>query len=333
MSWIQENRFAAGLGGATAVAAIGLIAFAVSQGSGYSKAKEDYDALAGEVSTMTDGKLYPKDAYLSEKEKAVRDYKEDVTKLQDAFKKFQAPQPPNIDPGDFNTAVIKARDAAAKAITDAKGEVPAEFFIGFEAYKESAVKKEATGVLTFELDGISQLMENLAAAGPVKLLNLHRPHLAEEDGKPFDATGKMLRALPFEMAINCKEETFRKFLSALDDSKHYYVIRSIRVTNEKPKAPTAADAEFKSDEPAATGGGAGGDAFGGGAGGFVLPGEPEPAAPATPAPAPAAAAPAAGGDGIILKQVLGSEGINVFLRLDIVQFLEPAAPAAKAPKK
>ena len=29
MSWIQENRFAAGLGGITAVAAVGLIAWGV----------------------------------------------------------------------------------------------------------------------------------------------------------------------------------------------------------------------------------------------------------------------------------------------------------------
>ena len=338
MSWIQENRFAAGLGGITALAGIGLIAFIVSTNSGYSKAKEDYEAAATEVDQMTGGKLYPNDENLSEKEKAVKAYKQSVSSLQDAFNRFKAPTPPNIDPGDFNTAVIKARDAASKAITDAKGEIPADFYIGFEDYKESAVKREATGVLTYELDAISNLMAGLAASGPVKVLNLHRPRLAEEDAKVFDAKDKMLRPLPFEISFNCKEDAFRKFLSSLDDSgKYYYVVRSMRIINEKPKAPTAADAEFKTEEAAPTGGAApGGDIFGG-AGGFVLPGEAEPAAPATPAPAapaaPAPASPAAGGDGVILKQVLGSEKINVFLRLDIVQFFETAATAANAPKK
>jgi len=336
MSWIQENRFAAGLGGITALAAVGLIAFGVSAGNGYSKAKEDYDATATEVDQMTGGKLYPDEDNLSEKEKAVKNYKQSVGSLQDAFNRFKAPTPPNIDPGDFNTAVIKARDTASKAITDAKGEVPADFYIGFEDYKESAVKREATGVLTYELDAISNLMAGLAASGPVKILNLHRPRLAEEDGKEFNAKDKMLRPLPFEISFNCKEDAFRKFLSSLDDSgKYYYVVRTMRVINEKPKAPTAADAEFKTDEVAPEGGAApGGDIFGG-AGGFVLPGE-EPAAPApaTPAPAtPAPAAPAAGGDGVILKQVLGSEKINVFLRLDIVQFFETGATAANTSKK
>ncbi|WP_367871308.1 Amuc_1100 family pilus-like protein [Luteolibacter sp. Populi] len=336
MSWIQENRFAAGLGGITALAAIGLIAFGVSASRGYDDTLQAYKDSTSEVDSMTGSKLYPNDDNLSEKEKAVKAYKQSVGSLQDAFNRFKAPTPPNIDPGDFNTAVIKARDAASKAITDAKGEIPADFYIGFEDYKESAVKREATGVLTYELDAISNLMAGLAASGPVKILNLHRPRLAEEDAKVFDTKDKMLRPLPFEISFNCKEDAFRKFLSTLDDSgKYYYVVRSMRVVNEKPKAPTAADAEFKTEEVAPAGGAGAADPFGG-AGGFVLPGE-EPAAPATPAPATPdaapAAAPAAGGDGVILKQVLGSEKINVFLRLDIVQFFETAATAANTPKK
>ena len=131
---------------------------------------------------------------------------------------------------------------------------------------------------------------------------------------------------------------FRKFLSSLDDSgKYYYVIRSIRIVNEKLKAPTSADGSFKTEEAAPDAGAGtaapGADPFGGAAaGGFVLPGE-EPAAPpaeGTPAPAaePAAPAPAAGGSGVILQEVLGSEKINVFLRLDIIQFLDQAPQAA-----
>jgi hypothetical protein len=90
------------------------------------------------------------------------------------------------------------------------------------------------------------------------------------------------------------------------------------------EAPTAADGQFKTEE-AAEAPAAGGDAFPD-AGGFVLPGE-EPAAD-KPADAekPAAEAAPAGDTGAILQQVLGSEKINVFLRIDIVQFLE--APKA-----
>jgi hypothetical protein len=330
MSWIQENRFAAGLGGITAVAAAGLIAWAVTAGKGYTKAKEDYDTTAQEVDKMVKGPVFPNDENLSGKEKAVKDYKESVAKLEQAFDKFRAPTPANIEPGDFNDAVKKALEAATKAITDAKGEVPADFFIGFEAYKDAPARKEATGILSFELEAISNLFTSLAASGPAKVLNVHRPLLEEEEGRVFDGKGKSYRALPVEIAFNGKEEVLRKFLSSLDDSgKYYYVIRSVRIINERLKAPTTADAAFKTEEASSDGGTAApaADPFGG-AGGFVLPGEGDaaaapPAADAAPAPAPAAEAAPAGG--VILQEVLGSEKINVFLRIDIIQFLDAKA--------
>ena len=191
------------------------------------------------------------------------------------------------------------------------------------------------------MEAISNLMANLATAAPAKLLNIYRAPLPEEEGKTFDAKNHSYRALPLEISFTGTEGSLRKFLSSLDDSgKYYYVIRSIRVTNEKIKAPTAADGAFKTEEAGAAGAGAaapgGSDPFGGaGGGGFVLPEDPA-AAPAgdkaaeTPAPAPAPA-PAAGGDGVILQQVLGSEKINVFLRLDVIQFLDAAKAGSGQP--
>lgn len=333
MSWIQENRFAAGLGGITAVAAAGLIFWGLSGNSAYNSAKEEYASAASDVERMENERLYPNDDNLSEKKKAVEQYEKSVASLQKAFDAFRAPTPANVDPDAFNDALIKAKDVATKAFTESKTEFPAEFFLGFEAYTNSPVKREATGILSFEMEAISNLAANLATAAPSKLLNIYRAPLPEEDGKTFDAKGRSFRALPLEISFNGTETSLRKFLSSLDDSgKFYYVIRSMRVANEKIKAPTAADGAFKTEEPASGGAGAAGggsDPFGGASGGgFVLPPD-DSAAPAgdkpaeTPAPA---VAPAAGGEGVILQQVLGSEKINAFIRLDIIQFLD--APKA-----
>jgi hypothetical protein len=320
MSWIQENRFAAGLGGITAVAAAGLIAWGVSAGKKYGAAKEAYTAAADAVSSMEGEKLYPNDDNRQAKEKAVKDYEAAVDGLQKAFKPFASATPPNIEPDQFNENLLKAKEVVAKAFADAGCEIPGEFFLGYEAFTNSPVKKEATGILSYEMEGIGQLLTYLAASNPVKLLNIHRPQLAEEEGGTFDAKDKSFRALPVELSFTGTEASLRAFLSSLDDSeKFYYVVRSMRVMNEKTTAPTAADGQFKTDEaeePAA-----GGDAFPD-AGGFVLPGE----EPAAEAPAegekPAEEAAPAGDTGAILQQVLGSEKINVFLRIDIVQFLQ-----------
>ncbi|HEY1123923.1 MAG TPA: Amuc_1100 family pilus-like protein, partial [Haloferula sp.] len=325
MSWIQENKFAAGLGGFTAVAAAGLIFWGIKAGGAYNQAKDEYSAAADAVDSITKGKLYPTEQNLQAKKKAVTDYEKSVGDLTKAFDKFRAPTPPNVDPAAFSETLLKAKDVAAKAFGEVKPtptELPAEFFLGNEDYTGKPPEKEATGILTYQLEAISELMANLAKAAPTKILNIHRPKLVEEDGKVFDAKGKSFRALPVEISFTGNEASVRDFLSSLDDSdKHYYVVRSLRIVNERLKAPTAADGQFenKDGEAAPEGGAPAADPFGG-AGGFVLPGE-EAAAPAaggaaaTPAAPAAAAAPAAGGDGVILQQVLGSEKLHVFLRL------------------
>ncbi len=331
MSWIQENRFAAALGGITAIAAGGLIFWGASAGSKYNKAKEEYDTAAGDVDRMETSQLYPNQEHVQSKKKALDDYREGVGELQKAYEPFRPGQLPLIEPSDFTDNLKKARDAAAKALADAGTEVPAEFFLGFESYTNSPVRKEATGILGYQMDAIAKLFHGLAAAKPTKLLNVYRPALEEESGRAFDPAGKTFRALPVEIVFNGPESSLRDFLSSLDDASdagnYYYVIRSIRISNEKQKAPTASDAAFKKPEEDASAGSGASDIFAGG--GFVLPGDDTPDAGDAAAEEPAAEPPAASSDeGKILEQVLGTEKINVFLRIDILQFL----PAQDLPK-
>ena len=120
MSWIQENRFAAGLGGITAVAAAGLIFWGIKAGGSYNQAKEDYTAAADQVDSMAKARLYPSDENLQAKKKAVADYEKSVADLQNAFKKYRTPTPPNVEPAEFNETVLKAKEAAAKAFAEVR---------------------------------------------------------------------------------------------------------------------------------------------------------------------------------------------------------------------
>lgn len=322
MSWIQENRFAAGLGGITAVAAAGLIAWGISAGRKYSAAQEAYSAAADAVSSMEGEKLYPNEDNRQAKQQAVKDYEANVGELQKAFKPFAAATPPNIEPDQFNENLLKAKESVAKAFADAGVEIPGEFFLGYETFTNSPVKKEATGILSHQMEGIGQLLGYLAAANPDKLLNIHRSRLVEEEGATFDPKGKSFRALPVELSFTGTEASLRAFLSALDDSeKYYFVVRSMRVMNEKSTAPTAADGQFKDDDSTEDAPAAGGEATSD-AGGFVLPGEETPAEKPADTDKPAEEAAPVTDTGVILQQVLGSEKVNAFLRIDILQFLE-----------
>lgn len=331
MSWIKDNKFLVALGGGT-LAAIVLLYVVGSKGAGkYASAKEDFESAAAEAKTYEKLPLYPTQANVDAKTKALDDYRKATESLQAAFENYRPKELKNISPQAFSDDLKKANDET-RAAFGTQTKVPDAYFCGFESYKTSLAPGKATGMLEYQLNGIKALMLDLAASGVTELKNLYRPELPEEQGKDFAAAdNQMARQLPLELTFQGSEKSVRAFVSSITKTDgRYLVIRSLRVTNVKQDPPRTSDAKF--EKPAAPKSAAAADVFGG----FVLPtDEPaaadtpaEPAADGTkpaaqPAPAPAPAADSSQ----ILAQVLGNEELQVFLRLDLMEFL----PAKKLP--
>ena len=317
MSWIKDNKFIAALGGATLAGAI-LLFFVGFQGAGrYAQAQEKFQAAADEAAGFEKLALYPQAANRDAKRKALEGYRQSVESLQAAFVPFRPKEITNITPQEFTTRVLAANTEVRKAFEDAGATVPEAFFVGFEGYKTALAPAKTTGVLDYQLASIKSLLLELAKAKPAGLKNLHRPALPEEEGKEFTPSAiAATRPFPLEITFVGPEKSVREFLSSITKPEnHFVVIRSLRVTSEKKDPPRTADAKF--DKPAASKPSAE-DAFGGG---FLLPGDD------TAAAAPAAEAPKTADSSRILAQVLGDEQVQVFLRLDVLQFL----PAKKLP--
>jgi hypothetical protein len=321
MSWIKENKFLAGLIGGTLAAVVGLY-FVGSQGATkYDDAKAEFDTAVSETSTFERSPLYPSDENANAKSKALDGYKADAGKLQAAFEPFRPKEIKNISPQDFGNTLVKANEDLRKSFTEANVKVPEPFFCGFETYRTNLAAGPATGILSYQLDAVRFLMQTLASSGASELKNLHRPALAEEEGKQFmPADSAVARPLPLEITFSGPEKSVRTFVTAITKlEERHFVIRSLRIANAKTEPPRTADAKFDAPKPANTSNA--NDLF---SGGFVFPGD-EPAAgapkPEAPKPAPAA------DSSRILSQVLGNEDVHVFLRLDLMQFL----PAKKLP--
>ena len=208
------------------------------------------------------------------------------------------------------------------AFEDAGATVPEPFFVGFESYRTVLANGKTTGLLEYQLSGIKELMLALAKSKPRALNNLYRPRLPEEDGQTFTPPANAVtRSFPLEITFTGPEKSARDFLTSIAASKNqFFVVRSLRVSNEKKTPPMAADAKF--DSPALE---KKQEDAGGFDGGFVLPGDTAPSVDG----APAAEAPASKqvDTSRILSQVLGNEQVNVFIRLDLLQFL----PVKKLP--
>ncbi|MFT4177202.1 MAG: Amuc_1100 family pilus-like protein [Luteolibacter sp.] len=312
MSWIQENKFVATLGGVTLAGAVLLIGFGAKSCSDYKSAKERFDTASGEVSQFESLPLYPKEENKNGKEKALREYIQQTEELQAAFEKYRSASDEKISPQEFTDRLKAADTELRKAFEDSKTTLPTSFFVGFESYTGTLARDSATGILDFQLKAVKSILLSLATAAPSELTNISRPKLPEEDGQEFKpAADQVYRALPLEISFRGSEKSVRSFLSALgkNDDK-FVVIRSVRIANEKADAPLASDAKFQTTEETPAG-----DV----GGGFVMPGSEE--------PEQQPAAPVADSSPVLI-QVLGKEEVNVFLRLDILQFL-PAKPLPK----
>jgi len=335
MNWIKQNPFLAALGGGTLVGAIVLIGIGLAGSGRYQEQLDSFQASSQQVSAYEAKALYPDPALRDAKRKLLVDYAADIEQLQEAFAPYRVEELDKISAQDFTDRLVAASEGLRKAFADAGATLPDGFYVGFESYSAGSLAREAaTPILNYQLGAVNELLLILARSGPSELRNLHRPALPEETGATWQRPdNQAARELPLEITFRASEEATRDFLTALAGSeKYFYVIRTMRVSSEKTTPPLAADAKFEAPAAAPTTAPAA-DPFGG----FVFPGEEAPApaedgeaeaeeAPVeeTPQPAPAGGRVIAEGDtSRILGQVLGTEQVNVFLRLDILQFLAP----------
>lgn len=324
MSWIKDNKFLVALIGFTLVGVILLFVLGSKGAERYDQAKEEFDNAAAEASTFERLALYPRPENRDGKSKALDDYRESIKGLQAAFEPFRTGELTNISPQEFTNRLKTVNDEVLQAFANSETKVPDTFFSGFEDYRTTLARSNATGLLEYQLGGIKNLMLALAKSGASELKNLHRPALPEEQGKPHQPQpADIARPLPLEITFTGSEKSVRDFLSDIAKPEgRFVVIRTLRIANTKKEPPRAADARFEGTTAGADAAPAApnvADIFGGA---FALPEEDagvetgDVAAPA-PAPAPAAAAESSR----ILAQVLGNEEVQVFLRLDLLQFL------------
>lgn len=319
MSWIKENKFAATLGGVTLLGAAGLIVAGLQFSGKYQEAQASYEEQTSILNDAENLPLYPTTANEQGKTKAVTDYKAAVEGLQTSFGKFRPAKLDNIPPQEFTNRLQAANAEVVAAFEAKKASVPGVFFMGFEGYTASLARGTATGILDYELGAMKELLLSLGNAGISQLSNVHRVKLVEEDGGVFkEEPTQVARPLSVEVTFKGSEKSAREFFTSIASSeKYYYVVRSLRISNEKKGPPLATDAKFEASQapqeaaPAADNGGFVLPPDGAGAGAETAPAE---AAPAAPAPAPV-------DKGRVLQQVLGSEDVYVFVRLDIMQFL------------
>lgn len=339
MNFLKSNPFVSALAGITLVVCGALYFLASKSGEKHDNAKAAFDESYASVTASESSPLYPTAPNRDGKRKALGEYRQSIADLRSQFDKYRPESIANVKPQAFTDRILTAVKETSDAFEAAGTTLPEGFFLGFESYRSQLAKEEATGVLGYHLDGIKSALIGLSEARPSEIIRIHRQPLAEESGGNFQRPpNSVARNFAVELTFKGSESSARKFISFLGKTDpYYYVIRSIKIVNEKDVPPKVSDAKFENDAPAAAPTAA--SPFEA----FILPGD-EVVAPAEGAPAEGAADPAAppapdappapeeapekADSSRILAQVLGSEEVIVFVRFDTLMFL----PSAELPK-
>lgn len=350
MSWIQENKFVAGLIGVTAVVGGGILYFGSSQGGAFNEKMQEYETLKSQYASLEKSTPYPNKENLKAREQGIAQYGKQIAGVRAALAAFRPDAMGNITPKEFGDARVKMASTLSEAFKTAGVAMPEDTSLefGFEKYSTTLPKPAATPKLSYQLGATEWLFTKLAEAKPAAILNIHRPTLEIEDGKAAEpapkkgkkkaaarkkgagnaADAKPYELMPMEIAFTADESAVRDFLKEMVNSKEYfYAIRSLRVRNEKQIVPSEKDANFPAPTPVAPAGGEL-DPFGGfpGLDGAATDGEGSDDSAAEGEAATAAPAPAKVSE-VILKRVLGDEKLHVHIVFDVV-LLKPKEPAA-----
>ena len=332
MNWIKSNPFVAALAGITLVIC-GALYFYGSQGAKkYDNAKASFEESYLSVNKSEKIPLYPKAELRDGKRKALTEYGGQIDELRSLFDAYRPGELKNVSPQDFTASLKAATKEVSEALEAAGCVVPENFLMGFERYGNEFATEKATGVLNYQLEGVKHALLQLAESRPAELLNVFREVVPEENNaQPEIAAGDVTRQFGYEVAFKGSEASVRGFLSALGKTEpYYYIVRSMKVENERDEPPTVSDAQFEKASALDPAKPAVDNPFGGA---FVLPGADEPGVEEPAAPAEEEAVAEEPSDepadsSRILAQVLGSEEITVFVRFDLAMFL----PSKELPK-
>ena len=318
MNWIQENKFLTGFFSALLIG-VGVLGYLLYSAMGENAEVHDkYTTQATELHRLQTLTPYPNEANL----KKLRDQKQSVGEATAAVQKTVSarvlPQQ-EMTPTQFQDklrASVSAIGAKAKANNT---NLPDKFYMGFDAYQNALPPERAATPLGHQLQAI-ELALNLLLDAKIDSLNaLRRTPLPEEGGTgttggtttPGAGAGNrggerrgqgggqnaerpLVSKIPFEIEFTADQVRFRRFVNDLAGSKQqFYILRTLTIKNQNPAPPPKVDPNAA---PAAN-----------------------PDSGAAPGASPAANVPGA------LKFVVGTEKLDVAMRIDIVDFAPPKA--------
>lgn len=336
---IKENKSLAAILGVMVVGGLGLVALLVTSYMGFTSSMEQFETASNAVATLKGAKLFPSEENVKEKEAAVAEYENAVKTLGTVLLKLQQPVVP-LSETEFQ-AKLKAGIAEVRASAGRATALPKEFAFGFDLYTSSLPKNaEVATDLGDYLAAVKAVTDLAIKSGVASIDSISRSELQIEKGappppppapttrrpgakappgkaaaKPVKEIAKVVERRTLTLTLTADQAPLQSLMNELaspSKMQYFTVVRQLRIENEKQEGPLR--------------------------GSLTIAPPPEPGSPGTAEPAAAGTtdpnAPAAPKVEVIeaakpatpdAQAVFGDEKLKVYLEIDIVRYLEPAA--------
>lgn len=324
MSWFKENKFLGGLLVITILLAATIIFLGMKAGTNLEEVQQQVATKEAALKKDLSLNPYPTAQNAKDKEASLKVVLAKATEAREKLLAFRPEKMENISGKDFATKLTDSVTRVSELFPGEKA-IPSGFYLGFKKYRGSQPKAEATGLLSYQLDGMEYLLTQASKAGVKQIENLVREPIPQEDGygwpgtkneirkprgkpkrggfkKPnFEKLPTVARRMPVEFTFKAPEPIVRDFFERIGNSDEYFFeTRIARVENPAsiPSAGKAASSGKKSDD-------VGGGAFG------AIEIEGEETAEEEPVESVK-----------VLDKVSGGEELTVYLRADLLLFIE-----------
>jgi len=311
MSWFQENKFAGTVLSVTAIVSGALVYLGMNARSETNEARVKELAAVEKINTLQASTTFPNKDNEVDLDKNLLEFASKAKVFQGELLKYRPEDIPQLSPNQFNDVVqdyLKKLDKyyQSKGIKLNSGE---KGYYGLGKYAGSMAKEVDTAYLNYHRKALEWLFVSLADSGIEKLEHAYREPVAEsmegsKIAKPSADTPSVSKTLPIEISFTGSEENLQTFLSKLVSSKeHFFMVKLLKILNEKRDpisisqmsfAPVVEPIESEDEDES---------------GGVTFPDFDSVEDDFTE-------------DKTIIKQVVGSEKITVFMKLDLILFEE-----------
>ena len=308
MNWIRENKFLAGFIAVLVVGGIGLAYLLYTAWGAYDEVSDQYTQQAEALRHLQSLTPYPDKANL-DKYRAERDSVIATTGSLASSQAEMVLPVEEINPSTFQDRLRDALSAIVKRAGQTGVKLPEKFAMDFDQYQYQPPPAAAAGPLGRQLEALQMVVNFLIEDHVESIDSLKRVEkLPQEKGGGGGGGGRQggggggrsgVERVPFDLQFVATQAAFRKVLNDLAASKkQFFITRTLVVENSSPKQVPKTPEVAAAPPPAA-----------GQPGG---------------APSPAPGAPDVSGTGNYLQPIVGTEKVNVAMRIDMVTFNIPA---------